>query len=594
MTPRNPARRAFGYALSRWRRRPPAPASSAAPDVIRRALPERDGWRVVLLADRPARWHVQQWLRTFFHDDVLVFSAGFTPSRSRQPGVTLKRLTGLPAVAAELRTRPPADLVVDLRTAPDDDAQRDAWRRLFVSVAADGAYVHRDLARQGAPRPNGWARAVAALTEGTPADDLERALVAATGEVRAVSGYAVHLKSRAHYLKVPDRRADVLGTRAPELSVELMDTVPAAEVTDAPAAHGYDWDDPTGSTTLRFTAPAASMRHYRGPVHILSHAAAVHDSTLLPPSFGYPTAPVPLSVLATDVTNDYATIPTSFERELPRVSGDIFDLNPAYHAHFGHFITEVPAKLWGWDAAKAAHPGLRAMLRVPPRYEPTYERELLYAYGLREEDILWQPEPARVDSFISCTPLWQAHDRFVAPTPQWKDHEPHWFHPAVKDAWARIRSGLIDPGRTPGPRRLFVTRPTGMRHRDCRNAPAVEALFEEYGFTVVRPEHHTLADQANLFADATAVAGFGGSGMFNLLFAEQVRDVIVLNHEAYRARNEHLYAAALGARSHTYWSTPDIPQRGTKHDPDAFHSAWAFDFARNEGALRATLAALDS
>lgn len=593
MNVRGLRRRAAGYALWQWRRRTPGPASSAAPDAVRRSLSERDRWSVIILTDRPSQWRLQPWLRTFFHDDVLIYATGYTPTRTRQPSVTIERLKTIAGVAADVRTRPPADLIVDLRENPTDASQQEAWRRLFVCVALGGAYVHRDIAREGDEPVQGWARTVAGLADARPMDDLARALGSATGSVRASGGYAVHVKTAVHYLKVPERRIAVLETRAPRLSVDLRDSLPGVAGIVSPPVHGYERDDPAAIDRLRFDAPTASMRHYRGPMRVLGHLAVVHETTLLPPSFGYPTEPVPLTVLGTDVTADFATLPATVDADVPGIAGDFYDLNAAYPAHFGHFITEVPAKLWGWDAAKAANPQLRAIVRIPKDYEPTYERELLHAYGIGEDDILWQRRPVAVDSLIACTPLWQSHDRFVSRTPQWQDHEPYWYHPAIRDTWARLRSALLDPGREPGARRLFIARPEGMHHRDCRNAPAVQALFEEYGFTVAHPERHTFAEQAALFADAAVVAGFGGSGMFNMLFSEQLQHVIVLNHEAYHTRNEHLYAAAQGAESHTFWSVPDVPQKGSRHEPKAFHSAWSFDFARNEAALRETLAALD-
>ena len=92
---------------------------------------------------------------------------------------------------------------------------------------------------------------------------------------------------------------------------------------------------------------------------------------------------------------------------------------------------------------------------------------------------------------------------------------------------------------------IFVTR--HQWNRPCSNVEDVEHFFAERGFAIVVPEELPVAEQVAMFAGARVIAGLGGAGMFNLAYAEAVEHVIVLNQSAYRARNEHLYAAARGA-----------------------------------------------
>ncbi|WP_165310898.1 glycosyltransferase family 61 protein [Microbacterium protaetiae] len=512
-------------------------------------------------------------MRTFFTDDILIFAAGFRPSRTRQPRVTVKKLTVPTDALHALRRIPPVDLIVDLRRpVPTDDVQRATWRMLHPAVAEHGAYIHLDASPTTPDVLRGWARTRSSTMT-------ERARYRPTTDVRRLGDYAIHLMAGPVYLKVPDRRAASLQTRAPELRVDLIDRLPAADIAPTGKIHRNRESSDTAHLDAALHAPAATMRHYQGQLRVLSHMALTHQRTLLPPSFRYPNEQVPTNVLATDIDADYTTLPASTDRAIPRLDGDFFDLTASYHAHFGHFITEIPAKLWGWGVAKAHIPDLRALLRVPRDYQPTYERELLSAYGLSSDDVVWQSEPVEVSSWVACTSLWQNHD-------------PYWFHPAVADVWAQLRRHLIVPHSSQGRQRLFVSRPSGMAHRDCRNAPQVEELFREYGFQVVYPEEHSLAESAALFGGATTVAGFGGSALFNVLFSEHLRTMIILNHEAYLARNEHLYASALGADSHYFWSAPDVRQASAVLDPKAFQSTWDFDFARNERLLRATLEAL--
>jgi capsular polysaccharide biosynthesis protein len=75
--------------------------------------------------------------------------------------------------------------------------------------------------------------------------------------------------------------------------------------------------------------------------------------------------------------------------------------------------------------------------------------------------------------------------------------------------------------------------------RNCRNAVEVEALFAANGFKVICPELLDIGAQTGVFSNARIIAGFGGSAMFNVLFARQLETFIRLSHEAYTARNEH-------------------------------------------------------
>ncbi len=88
------------------------------------------------------------------------------------------------------------------------------------------------------------------------------------------------------------------------------------------------------------------------------------------------------------------------------------------------------------------------------------------------------------------------------------------------------------------------------------------------------------------------VAGFGGTGMFNLIFATSRPTVIVLNQESYDARNEDLISGLLGCDLHYFWSAADQDHPPGEFSYSAFQSGWEFDFGRNESALRALLAGL--
>jgi capsular polysaccharide biosynthesis protein len=169
----------------------------------------------------------------------------------------------------------------------------------------------------------------------------------------------------------------------------------------------------------------------------------------------------------------------------------------------------------------------------------------------------------------------------------WHNHRPHYVHPEITHTWDTLLSGM-NPPSTRGPDKIFVSRATA-KNRVCRNADDVEAVFARHGFAIVQPEHMDLAEQAALFRDARVVAGLGGSGLFSLLYATRLRTLIVLNHEAYTARNEHLYAVVKGCDVHYFWSTPDLTHLEGRWSEAAYYSAWEFDFDRNGAELEDVL-----
>ena len=80
--------------------------------------------------------------------------------------------------------------------------------------------------------------------------------------------------------------------------------------------------------------------------------------------------------------------------------------------------------------------------------------------------------------------------------------------------------------------------------------------------------------------------------MFNMMFAEKVTTAIVLSHEAYTARNEHLFTSLLDGDVHYFWSPPDIPHPENRWSQEAFYCDWEFDFERNRKPLQELITSL--
>ena len=90
----------------------------------------------------------------------------------------------------------------------------------------------------------------------------------------------------------------------------------------------------------------------------------------------------------------------------------------------------------------------------------------------------------------------------------------------------------------------------------------MEALFADHGFTVVHPEDHSLPDQARMVRDAEVVAGFAGSGMFQIALAGGPKHVVLVGSESYTASNEYLISSVVGHRLDLVLCRPDVPKTG--------------------------------
>lgn len=254
--------------------------------------------------------------------------------------------------------------------------------------------------------------------------------------------------------------------------------------------------------------------------------------------------------------------------------GIYYHLDSEFPGHFGHVMTEDLGRLWGWREAKEQYPELRLLLSTEQKggRPKDFQRSLLHAYGINDDDIVCIDRPVRVDHLVGVSPMF---------------HNGKYVHPELTQVWATIGSRLVpDPG--PSERSIFVSRPPDLQ-RSCRNGPEVEAVFRDAGFEVVRPELLTIADQARLFAEARVVAGYGGSGLFGSIFARRPGVRIVIGSETYNATNEWLIAGVQGGEYHHFYGRADLAHPKEGWSVEAFHSDFTFDFARHGSALKKLL-----
>lgn len=255
--------------------------------------------------------------------------------------------------------------------------------------------------------------------------------------------------------------------------------------------------------------------------------------------------------------------------QIPRLEGTYLHLDDEARGHFGHLLTETVARVWAWPEALAVDADARVLVCGTHKRPALlgYELEVYAACGIPPDRVVLVDGPTRVERLVSGTPMFC---------------NPHYVHPAIAGTWDAVGDRLAACAEPRAwPRRIFVTRREAKRR--CHNAEEVEAQFLAHGFEVVHPEDHPLGDQVRMFRDAEVVAGFGGSGLFQLAFVPTPLRVIEVVSDAYHARNELLIAAVRRHRIDTVVCRADEP---------TMQSPFRYDDAREGPFLRETLAGL--
>ncbi len=539
--------------------------------------------RVVILAD--AASPVRAWLEVFPSGTATVLAATAPAASALGSREAAFRQVTDPAEPDDALARlGPVDVIVDLLPG-GIEAHHRIFRLAFLHLAPQGLYV-LDCAASGTD-PFGVGGAawfgplLAAGDTDAPSPNRHlRELSKAVAAVSVTREMVVVEKQLRHFYKIPEARAsEVLAEREPDLQVSELETRPGGVFDMAGRLVSHTSSSPMRSLVTRFEYPPLHLRHYRGEIALVSNSLVHTRRSMLPDSFRHHLDVNPKNPRVTSSSLHHGRILPK-HRPKRTLHGSYYLLDSENSGHYGHLMTEVVSKLWGWQRAKDEIPDLKAIFRI--RFEgerdPVLERRILGAYGIAENDIVWVDEPVMLQSLVGATPMWH-------------NQRPHYVHPEIADVWRRLSAGLRDP-TAPAYDKIFVSRRSGRKNRDCRNSAEVDEIFAAHGFTVVYPEDHDLAEQAGIFAHARVVAGYGGSGMFNVLHCDHLETMVVLTSEAYTARNELLYAAALGCDIHYFWSPSDIAMPEEGWDKTAYYSSWAFDMDRNRAELTRLLDSL--
>ena len=206
----------------------------------------------------------------------------------------------------------------------------------------------------------------------------------------------------------------------------------------------------------RLDHPALTQRHYRGDFTSRGGMLLTTGSTILPESFRWPHRSTLGNASLRAAGRNFSRLPQL--EDAPLLEGDVYFLDCAFSGHFGHLLTEVVCRLWGWDAARKELPDLKALFHLNPRGSAygALERAIFAAYGIPEADLVSTDQPVRVRSVVGASPMWH-------------NAPPFYVDPDIQEVWARLASGILD-GRPPSEHeRIFVSRGDDLNRRRCRN-----------------------------------------------------------------------------------------------------------------------------
>lgn len=486
----------------------------------------------------------------------------------------------------------PLDAIIDVSSAGGDPVQ--TWRDTFFHLSPGGVYaVYHPDQRDGGVRDQlaaTWRKPLKVRETTTPEEldrqprrfEWARALRSSTSD----DNWSIAIKANKHLLRLDSSSVQlILPEREPMTTARVLQTAAGGSfAARCEVTHHGGFPRPSFPATI--TYPELRLHDYQGRIAVVRNTLIHTETTILPESFRHYNSRNPANTRVASSKPRFGRT-TASEAPAHTLPGVYYHVDSENPGHFGHILSEDVSRLWGWRAAKRAHPDLKLLFRTRNPIEreykqvPRLEQQLFGAFGVAPNDIVWSEEPVFVEELCAASPM--LHNKV-----------PVHVHPEVEDVWDAITEGLTSdvcqqPVRTPT--KIFVSRRPSYRrgNRSCRNVDEVESRFRASGFDIVYPEDLDLSEQATVFGRADVIAGFAGSGMYNLIYARQRPRVIVLSQTAYTSRTEHLITAVRGGDVHYFWSEPDVQHPSNGWSREAYFSAWAFDFAHLGRELDAVL-----
>ncbi len=362
--------------------------------------------------------------------------------------------------------------------------------------------------------------------------------------------------------KLTEAEADAVLLGRPDIGREII-SLPPTTLTAPPYVHNVDSEDPYVDPEM--AVPKLTLREYDNPVCARGQVV-LNEHLLLPETFRHHMASRLSNIYVEESAPRFGYLRRDVSEAEP-LPGAWFHLDSEWPGHFGHTLTELVGRMWAWERARQEQPDIKCLLTLQHTREPMelqqFELDLLEVFGIGVDDVRIFDGSCRPEKLYAATSMFSL---------------PDYVHPDILEIWRRVGDHLASQA-TPRerPRRLFCTRAPGLK-RSCNNAHQVEAMFEEYGFEVVRPEQFPLPEQVSMFRSAEAIGGFAGSALFTSALCPSPIKLFTVAPTSYTARNEQLIAAAVGHELVSAWSRPDVEHPPGEWTMEAFGSGFDFDF----------------
>lgn len=200
------------------------------------------------------------------------------------------------------------------------------------------------------------------------------------------------------------------------------------------------------------------------------------------------------------------------DSRLRRLDGDALVVNLLKPGKivYGHWLLDVFPSLWHFQSIRDRIPGAERVRYLIAADTPSWAVEgLRVSFGIEEADLI----RFRDDDEVLSVP------RMVVPSLL---RISPLISPRMNGYVDHLKRCLLPlSGVTDFPERVLVSRANYARadNKVLMNPDEVEAVFAEAGFSVIRPETMTWADQVAVFSRAKVLAGEFGSGLHNSIFA---------------------------------------------------------------------------
>lgn len=542
----------------------------------------------MILGSRPTRV-----ANTFaeFLPDTIITAVGLTTEAhpvELLPNVEYHDAQSIDDIGQTLSTRAPYDIIIE-DGQNRKSQKRDLFSLFFPLVNDGGLYIAEDLHACYIPKlmdddgEDLWDVVSKMLrlkgskgTHPAHASQAEKNLAECVTSVTFEGKFLVIKRSGQGQVKVKHAQVNsVLTSRFGAEWGKVLKTLPAESFQVETLKTANNWDIAKKKFPGTINTPEIYVREYRD-VRVQPRQIITKDGLILPDTFRLGLQD-DLKSSAVHNFNRYTASVPDFNQPAARLKGQFYHLDLEYTRHFGHFMTEAIPRLYAWDEAKSANPDLKILTSCAGRdgRPHMYQRALLNAYGIKDEDMHVFSEPVQVESLISAMPLF---------------HNMKYAHPLLRETYERISDALYIEDGGPRIERFFVSRTSGM-WRECLNMDTVENVFRASGFEIVYPEKMSIPEQATLFRNAKVAAGYIGSAMYSAMFATTPIDMIGLTNTSYVANNEYLINSTMGHRMHNFWSADVKGNRKTdsKGRPVSRtnYDYW-FDFA-SDGDLLASV-----